>query len=116
MASFNSPSQFSMPKNAVFTHLSSKVFCASLRLYQRNKLLPSNNSFISAVSLWFKQTPLIFTFREIVSYCRGALRRGMVFSAILKVFLKSHASVRSAMRKLEPIFLRKSRILSGFSC
>ena len=38
------------------------------------------------------------------------------FSAILKAFLKSHASVRSAMRKFEPIFLRKSRILSGFSC
>ena len=38
------------------------------------------------------------------------------FSAILKAFLKSHASVRSAMRKFEPIFFRKSRIRSGFSC
>ena len=38
------------------------------------------------------------------------------FSAILKAFLKSKTKVRSAMRKFEPIFLRKSRILSGFSC
>jgi hypothetical protein len=38
------------------------------------------------------------------------------FSAILKAFLKSKTKVRSAMRKFEPIFLRKSRIFSGFSC
>ena len=38
------------------------------------------------------------------------------FSAILKAFLKSKTKVQSAMREFEPIFFRKSRILSGFSC
>ena len=41
------------------------------------------------------------------------------FFAILKAFLKSKTKVRSAMRKFEPIFLRKSRPVlagSGFSC
>ena len=37
------------------------------------------------------------------------------FSAILKAFLKSKTKVRSAMRKFEPIFFRKSRPCSGFS-
>ena len=38
------------------------------------------------------------------------------FPAILKAFLKSHASVRSAMRNFEPIFLRKSRPPMADSC
>src|SRR3989338_8110378 len=38
------------------------------------------------------------------------------FPARIQAFLRGNESVRSAMRKFEPIFLKKSQILSGFSC
>src|SRR3989338_2094021 len=43
-------------------------------------------------------------------------RRGSASARILKGFLKSKNNFCPLKRKFEPIFFRKSRILSGFSC